>query len=371
MNFTRSGKFSRTSTTTNTTTNETLSTYGYYGSSVIYTASGGDTTLTGSAANEAFIYDLTLSGTNALRFSGFDTFDAGGGDDIMDFTVRPANAGHEYGTDATVYGGLGNDVIWTAGSHLANVYGDNGDIAGTSGSPVIGGNDRIDASAASATSFIYGDANKVSNYVGGNDTIVGSAYTDQLSGDVMVAGNGFVGGNDVIFAGGGGWDALDGDAIYIGDGSDTVTAVCGNDTLHGSSDSDSLVGDASAIQSAGQVQFGNDIIDGAGGDDYLFGDTADLGNKGTTVIGGNDTFVFQPNSGADTIFDFGQSAGSTYGDDLIDVSAYGYTSFASLNISGNGTDSVVVNFGGGNQVTVQNLTNTPLTLSASDFIFAS
>ncbi|MBS7539557.1 hypothetical protein, partial [Ancylobacter lacus] len=95
MNFTRSGKFTRTSTTTNTTTNETLSTYGYYGSSVIYTADSFKI-LSGSDANEAFIYDLTLSGTNALRFSGFMLFDAGGGDDIMDFTVRPANAGHEY-----------------------------------------------------------------------------------------------------------------------------------------------------------------------------------------------------------------------------------------------------------------------------------
>ncbi|MBS7541446.1 hypothetical protein [Ancylobacter lacus] len=131
MLFTRSGKFNRTSSTTNTTTGQVLSTYGFYGSSVIYTASGGDTTLTGSTENEAFIYDLTLNGTNALRFSGFTAFDAGAGDDIMDFTVRPANAGNEYATDATLSGGLGNDVIWTAGSHLKTVHGDVATLSGT------------------------------------------------------------------------------------------------------------------------------------------------------------------------------------------------------------------------------------------------
>ncbi|MBS7537765.1 calcium-binding protein [Ancylobacter lacus] len=501
MQFTRSGKFSRASTTTNTTTNQTLSTTGFYGSSVIYTASGGDTTLTGSDANEAFIYDLTLSGTNALRFSGFTAFDAGAGDDIIDFTVRPANAGHEYATDATIYGGLGNDVIWTAGSHLGAVFGDNVTIAGTSASDLVqGGNDIIDASAATVGTAVIGDGYYMSWAKGGNDTITGSAGNDTLYGDGSrlasddtssafggddvlrggagkdtLYGDGYnlgygtsstaVGGNDTLYAGtgteadmlygdgsylcvgagstatggndtlygndggnslygdvgslgygrnttatggndtvhaGGGADTLYGDAnvfgygngstvkggidtLYGEDGDDTiygdgkacgsgtnvVTATGGGDTLHGGAGADILVGDAESVAAKASLTCGNDRLDGGTGNDKLYGDVSGTIITGGKVTGGNDTFVFEPNSGADTIYDFGQTAGSSTGDDLIDVSAYGYTSFSGLSITGNGTASVVVNFGSGNSVTVQNKANTALTLSASDFVFAA
>ncbi|MBS7540582.1 calcium-binding protein [Ancylobacter lacus] len=501
MQFTRSGRFSRTSTTTNTTTNQTLSTYGFYGSSVIYTATDSDTTLTGSDANEAFIYDLTLSGSNALRFSGFTAFDAGAGDDIIDFTVRPANAGHEYATDATIYGGLGNDVIWTAGSHLAPVYGDNVTMAGTSASDLVqGGNDIIDASAATVGTAVIGDGFYLSWAKGGNDTLTGSASDDTLYGDggrlaytasssafggddVLRGGAGkdtlygdgnllgygasstAVGGNDTLYAGtgteadmlygdgsylcngtgstatggndtlygndggnplygdggtlgfgrnatatggndtvyaGGGADTLFGDAnafgfsagstvkggadtLYGEDGDDTiygdgkacgnlanvVTATGGGDTLHGGAGADILVGDADSVTAKASLTCGNDRLDGGTGNDKLYGDVSGTITAGGVVTGGNDTFVFQPGSGADTIYDFGQVAGSSTGDDLIDVSAYGYTSFAGLSITGNGTAAVVVDFGGGNSVTVQNRANTALTLDASDFVFAA
>ncbi|MBS7541447.1 calcium-binding protein [Ancylobacter lacus] len=501
MQFTRSGKFSRASTTTNTTTNQTLSTTGFYGSSVIYTASGGDTTLTGSDANEAFIYDLTLSGTNALRFSGFETFDAGGGDDIMDFTVRPANAGHEYATYASVYGGLGNDVIWTAGSHIYEVYGDNRAMIGTSASDLVqGGNDIIDLSAATATTTTYGDGYNLSWAKGGNDTITGSgasdviygdggslasddgssafggddaieggAGNDWLYGDAIRLANGYgttaTGGNDRLYAGtgtdgdtlygdgqdfangtsstaiggddalygndgdnslygdgeqfsngdnskstggndivlgGGGNDLIFGDADYFGeangttvkggddslageDGNDTiygdarsvgygsiqVTATGGADMLFGGAGTDILIGDVASVAGGVTLTCGNDRLDGGTGDDKLYGDVSGSISGGGVVIGGNDTFVFQPNSGADTIYDFGQVAGSSTGDDLIDVSAYGYSSFGELNITGNGTSTVTIDFGGGNSVKVQNKANTALTLDASDFIFGA
>ncbi|MBS7540579.1 hypothetical protein [Ancylobacter lacus] len=379
VQFTRSGKFNRTSTTTNTTTNETLSTYGYYGSSGIYTA-GADTTLTGSSFNEAFIYDLTLSGTNALRFSGFTSFDAGAGDDIMDFTVRPANAGHEYGTDATLYGGLGNDVIWTAGSHLTQLYGDDHDVAGTNGSPVVGGNDRIDASAATAASIIYGDAYTASYFIGGNDTITGSSLSgDSLCGDVQIAGNGFVGGNDTLFTGGssggagGSGQVLVGDAALIGNGTDTTDVVCGNDALHDDATGSLLIGDAMYLQSPGTIQGGNDVLDGGGGDDMLVGDYGGWsGTVITAIFGGNDTFVFQPGSGNDTIEDFGQATNSSNGQDQIDVSAYGITSFAQLNISDNGSKAATITFGGGNSVTVKNtIWDQDITLTDLSFIFAT
>ncbi|MBS7538695.1 calcium-binding protein [Ancylobacter lacus] len=500
MQFTRSGKFSRTSITTNTTTNETLSTYGFYGSSVIYTATSSDKTLTGSNANEAFIYDLTLSGTNALRFSGFTSFDAGAGDDIMDFTVRPANAGNEYATDATLSGGLGNDVIWTAGSHLKTVYGDTNTVVGTSASDLVqGGNDIIDLSAATVATTAYGDGYFMAWARGGNDTITGSASNDAiygdgrsmatdngssafggddilrggagkdtLYGDANVLGNGesttTVGGNDTLYAGtgtesdvlygdagslgygvsstatggndtlygndgnnlfvgdgsqlgyglnatatggndtvyaGGGIDTLYGDGYYFAvrsgstakggadtlygeDGDDTIygdgvqfgngstcVSVGGGDTLYGGAGADTLVGDGGTVFLNASLTCGNDRLDGGTGDDKLYGDVSGTIDADTTVIGGNDTFVFQPGSGADTIYDFGQVAGSGTGDDLIDVSAYGYSSFGELNVTGNGTSTVTIDFGSGNSVTVQNRANTALTLDASDFVFGA
>ncbi len=470
VQFTRSGKFSRTSTTTNTTTGEVLSTYGYYGSSVIYTAAGGDTTLSGSAENEAFIYDLTLSGTNALRFSGFTVFDAGAGDDIMDFTVRTANAGSPYATAATLYGGLGNDVIWTAGSNLGVIYGDDATMAGTSGNETIGGADTINLAAATAAATVYADGSDLSwakggadsvtasgaNDViygdayrlgltasstawGGNDTIYGGAGRDSIYGDAygMAVGNGSsaYGGNDILYGGTASTPGTDPDAIYgeayqmatisnakawggddtiygsngsdtylIGDGrimatganssvtggNDTIygqggndglygdgltlgsttnasTIVCGNDKLYGGIGADTLVGDADTAYSASTVTCGNDILDGGAGNDKLYGDISTRADG--ALIGGDDTFVFQPGSGADTIYDF--SSGGSRGDDLIDVSAYGYTSFSELTITNNNTATVTVNFGDGNSVAVKNYQNTSLTLTASDFIFAA
>ncbi len=509
MQFTRSGKFSRTSSTTNTTTLQTLSTYGFYGSSVIYTGSASDPILTGSAENEAFIYDLTLSGTNALRFSGFTAFDAGAGDDIMDFTVRTANAGHEYdpGANVTLFGGLGNDVIWTAGSRFTRVYGDNETMAGSSASDlVLGGNDTIDLSAATVGTATYGDGFYLSWAKGGNDTLTGTnTNPDTLYGDAarlgQVANSQTTGGNDLLY-GKAGADTLYGDALYLGyasgttviGGNDTLyaydatttgtetdtllgdgnyigfaggsTVLAGNDTLYGSdgannllgdgsffgygsistvtggddtiygrggadkiygdganasanaagvkatggsdtlygddggdslfgdfvavgsatansqlfggndslyggADNDTLYGDAGSVTAKATLTCGNDRLDGGTGTDDLYGDVSGTINTGAVVTGGNDTFVFQPGSGTDTIYDFGQVAGSTTGDDLIDVSAYGTTSFAGLTLTNNGTATVTIDFGSGNSVAVRNKANTALTLDASDFIFAA
>ncbi|MBS7540581.1 calcium-binding protein [Ancylobacter lacus] len=505
MEFTRSGKFNRTSTTTNTTTNETLSTYGFYGSALIYTATSTDKTLNGSDENEAFIYDLTLNGTNALRFSGFTDFNAGGGDDIMDFTVRPANVGKEYATTAKVSGGLGNDVIWTAGAKLTIVYGDYQTMSGSSSTDMVqGGNDIIDLSAATAATTTYGDGATLNWAKGGNDTITGTKAGEYLYGDGGMAtlanatatggddiiygkagadniyGEGVglanisgatgataIGGNDILYAydattigtdadniygdaanmavqssttviggndgiygsnggnmlygdgttvasgtdstftggadtiyGRGGGDSIYGDGfsgatasgskatggndiLYGDDGDDAIygdfsnvghltlssTASGGNDSLYGGAGADSLVGDAGGTRAGLTMTCGNDRLDGGAGNDQLYGDISTTASG--TITGGNDTFVFQPGSGADTIFDFGQSAGSATGDDLIDVSAYGYTSFADLTISNNGTATVTVTFSGSNSVKVQNKANTALTLDASDFIFAA
>ncbi|MBS7540585.1 hypothetical protein KHC27_16765 [Ancylobacter lacus] len=212
---------------------------------------------------------------------------------------------------------------------------------------------------------------------GGADTIHGQGGNDTIYGDGRTMGSPnssvTLGGADTLY-GDAGQDTIYGDALRFGGFSNNTTnasVTAGNDTLYGGADNDGLVGDGGDVYKGVTLTCGNDRLDGGAGDDKLYGDISNSINSGASVTGGNDTFVFQPGSGADTIYDFGQVAGSGTGDDLIDVSAYGYSSFGELNVSGNGTATVTVDFGGGNSVTVQNKANTALTLDASDFIFGA
>ncbi len=407
MQFLATGKFSKTSTATNGATAATLSLYGTYGSGAIYTATSSDKTLTGTAGNDAFIYDLTLSGNNALRFSGFTTFDLGAGDDFVDFTTSAANAASPYATQATVWGGSGNDTIW-GGGKATTVYGDIYSLDGPAGSPIQGGNDVIDMRgvASGTASTVYGDGLGVQNgrggndtitlgagggavrgdsyyfatsanvtSYGGNDTITATAGTTYIYGEAQLVGTGAsstaICGGDVVY-GGTGTDNIFGDASTLGGGGGTALTVGGNDILHGGAGNDKIYGDAydTTAATGGVVKGGNDVIDGGTGDDSLWGDVRTINGTGS-FTGGNDTFVFQPGSGHDTIYDFGNGTDTRTGTDKIDVSAYGIHSLAGLTITNNGSSAVTVAFDSGNNVVVKTYDNTALTLTASDFKFAA
>jgi len=77
-----------------------------------------------------------------------------------------------------------------------------------------------------------------------------------------------------------------------------------------------------------------------------------------------DTFVFGPGSGTDFTYDFRQSD-----HDKIDVSAYGFDDISDLTITGiNGDADTLIDFGGGNSVTLLDFDHTLLT--TSDFKFS-
>src|SRR5690606_13815752 len=109
-------------------------------------------------------------------------------------------------------------------------------------------------------------------------------------------------------------------------------------TLTGSASGNWLLGGA-----------GNDTIDGGAGNDVLFGEA------------GSDTFVFGTGSGADVIGEF------LHGEDQIDISAYGFSSFAELANSFHqvGADGAI-DLGGGNLIVLHNVTMS--TLDAGDFV---
>ncbi|WGF87758.1 calcium-binding protein [Marinivivus vitaminiproducens] len=348
MEFTTTGTFGRTSTITHPDTGEIVSLAGKAGSGAILEATD-DTLLTGdsnaSNPDDAIIYDLTLGGENALRFTGFTSFDLGEGDDVLDLSVRPANAEHAYDLAVFAVGGEGDDVLWsgTGSDTLA------GDVE-VIGDGDVGGDDWIDGGAGG--DLVLGDADTIeAGGRGGQDRVDGGVGDDILVGDAnFVRG---AGGGDTM-TGGAGDDALVGDGLE-------VEGVGGDDTLEGGEGADTLFGDGSIL--GVDAKGGNDVLDGGAGDDILVGDGG-VFDEETNAEGGDDVFVFGPGGGQDIILDFG------FGNDTLDVSAWDFAAFEDVTIDGNGTEAVQVVFDDEASVIVTNAEATPITLSADDFLFA-
>ncbi|MBR0873901.1 M10 family metallopeptidase C-terminal domain-containing protein [Bradyrhizobium tropiciagri] len=107
----------------------------------------------------------------------------------------------------------------------------------------------------------------------------------------------------------------------------------------GGSGSDTLTGNAMA-----------NVLDGRAGNDTLKGG------------GGNDRFVFAPHYGADTVLDFVAGA---HTDDRVDLNAFHLTLVAALSHASQSGADTLLNFGGGDVMTLKNVTKTALT--ADDF----
>lgn len=105
---------------------------------------------------------------------------------------------------------------------------------------------------------------------------------------------------------------------------------------------------------------------GGGDDIFVAGKGGSL--SGTLTLGdGNDLIVFEKDGGSLTVADFVAGAGT---DDVIDVSAFGFHSFAELmtHASQSGSD-LILNLGGKDQIILENVNLGAL--NADDFSFAS
>ena len=213
--------------------------------------------------------------------------------------------------------------------------------------------DNVEFASVVGDAVIRGGAG--SNYVvgdGGNQNIILGEGDDTLFGS---------GGNDLI-----GSEA----------GSDQLYGNTGQDTVQGGAENDSAFGGQDADQVSGQS--GDDRVYGNKGDDQVFGGTGNdsvYGGQGDdTVRGGDgddalfgnlgaDTFVVTSNAGADTIADFAA------GEDVIQLSEFGFTSYADIEgrIFDVGGNAVIDLDGRGSSIT---LTGTaPASLAARDFAF--
>lgn len=374
MLFITNGTFNAASKVVNPQTHEVFSIAGKRGSSTVFTADDDDRMLSGDSHatnhHDAIIYDLTLGGTSALRLSGFNHFLLGEGNDVLDLTSRSGHAAYDYGerydpngftTDLVVDAGSGDDVVWTGASNDFVVGDEHNPF--TAPALAVGGDDAIDGGAGN--DYIFGDVYDGGPFTAGDDVLAGGAGRDRIFGEAFHTSGGLVAGNDEL-RGGSGADQLYGDVYIISGLSSGQSLTFGDDKLYGGAGNDQLYGDFDArISDAGTFHGGDDRLVGGAGDDTLYGDSSNV--TSSVVIGGADVFVFANGDGQDVIGDFGRGA------DRIDVSAFGFTSFAEVSnlITYNGAHNVAtIAFDADDSITVNQYAQASFTLSDADFIFA-
>ena len=257
------------------------------------------------------------------------------------------------------------------------------DIYGSASSDTITG-------SAMADSLIGGDGDDVLSGLDGRDIFIGGNGNDRLIGglgddlyrleDVHQAGplaSDFAF-DTVVEAAGGGTDTISitrvrDAAKYVlpenvengrlfGTGAFELTGNALDNLLTGNADTNRLLGmqgndtisggDGKDIIGGGS---GNDLLDGGNGNDKVSGgggkDNVTGGTGNDTLTGGvaADIFVFEPGSGIDIITDFKDTG--LAGDDAIFVVAYGFSGIGDIGRSASG-DDLVLDFGGGNTVTI-------------------
>jgi hypothetical protein len=139
--------------------------------------------------------------------------------------------------------------------------------------------------------------------------------------------------------------------LFAGTSSDdTLNGTAADDTINGAAGNDSLKGGA-----------GNDTLNAGAGNDVLSGG---VGNDALNGGSGSDTFVIAPGGGADTVSDFSRPEG-----DRIDVrTILNVHSLADIGARATQAGAnTVVNFGGGDSLTLANIDKS--SLLGSDFMF--
>ncbi|MFN0193584.1 MAG: calcium-binding protein [Aestuariivirga sp.] len=315
---------------------------------------GGDDRVLGAVSDRSAI----LSGdAYAVRADGVLT----GGNDIVDdhnnvsFFSYVSGDAHLLLRFGSVFGG---DDDLTAGGLFGYGAGDVYQIAGNNVF-LRGGNDFIGGRQLTFGGDVYTiDSDATSIVVnGGADRITGGNLNDLVGGDVFrrLAGAGgvfpsgtFTGGIDII-NGGAGDDRLFGElaqgslAGFTG-GNDRLTGGLGNDLLFGQTGDDALAGNEDNDALNGGP--GADVLNGGTGNDILVGSTD---NDRLAGAAGLDRFVFAPGSDVDVILDFEDA--NLAGDDIIDVTGYNFASAAAIGKTASG-NNLILNFGGGNTVTI-------------------
>jgi len=335
------------------------------------TAGATVTTTTSTSAQTGA--DLLNSVENIIGSQGGDSIivngavnviDGQGGDDLI-------NAG---GAADTILGGAGNDIL-TGGTGadivsggadndtINYLFGDGADtVDGGAGSDTL--NITVVAAVAAQTLDVIYNGSSLTNFEGGTVVNVESV-TANLNG----------GTDTLTYAG-----TIVGVSVDLGAGTasgftsvaniENVTGGTGNDALTGDGGVNTLNGGAGTGIDTLDGGLGNDSLLGGGGNDILIGGGDNDGMNGGA---GNDTFVLSAGFGADIVTGF--DANATGGQDLIDISAYGFTA---ADVGATAAFAVFVEIVGTNTVVhigADTITLTGVTgvgansIAAADFIF--
>ena len=306
---------------------------------------GGDDNLSGGNGNDI------LNGAD-----GLDTLRGGNGDDRL-----IGGAGEDF-----LSGGSGNDTL-IGGSQNDVLAGNSGNdvLFGGNGADTLNGGGGVDVlRGENGGDTLLGNAGRDILFGGtGSDDLFGNRDSDQLYGeegnDELFGGGGgdtLVGGqNNDILRGNSGRDRLFGDEgrdeLFGGDADDVLLGGSGDDTLLGGRGRDQLLGGT-----------GNDSLNGGGFSDILNGQE---GNDTYTGGSGEDQFFFQANHGADRILDFQDNQDTLLIDDILWAGAGTLTVSQVLSTFGSVSGgNTVLDFGGGNSITIEGVTS--LSLLAND-----
>ncbi len=328
---------------------------------IIPPGNSGNDSLRGTAGNDVIFWDfqslslisvsLSLLTRHGLPSAGaanvIERFDLGNGNDIINLTYNagglvPPSPG-PYTADALIYGGSGNDVVWSgAGNDV--LFGDAGRdwLDGGAGNDTIyGGGGRDSLVGGSGDDTIYGDGGAESLIGGsGDDTLFASDGVAMISGgdgadliQLASADSGyvlssFVSGDDnandgadlVLTSGvyssltvalGGGSDDFIGSSSLGGANRDIVSGESGDDLI-ATHEGDDLIfgGDGDDVLWGGA---GSDVIYGGAGDDVIY---MELGGNNVSYGGSGEDiwYMFRNDGTGNQIYDSvreGQPASNT------------------------------------------------------------
>lgn len=270
------------------------------------------------------------------RGTVIENYIAGHGNDLINGNSSANSIRGGDGHD-TIYGGSGADRL------RGNAQGD--ELLGlTGGDSLYGGNAHDTVSGNDGNDLLFGGAGNDSLYGGlaqdkvhggdGDDLLWGQDGGDTLRGDA---------GDDIIFGhvgndlvqGGDGDDDINGgqgfDTLYSGNGHDTIIGLQGDDKIGGGAGDDMLIGSG-----------GNDTLKGGGGDDTLNGGT------------GADHFIF--GAGQDRILQFQNDLDTLVIDSTILADGVDTVQDV-LDLAMVSGGELVIDFGGGNVLSIENFGN--------------
>lgn len=297
------------------------------------------------------------NGGNVYSYNGAslaETIWDGGGNDTLTSAAYSGTAVLDLREGPNYWSVIGESFIWNAfGANIENAE-------SGSGHDVLYGNDLANIlTSSSGNDRLYGEAGSDSMYGGqGNDSLYGGNDSDLIRG------------------------GKDNDTINGNQGSDTIYGDIGNDSVRGGKEADFVQGNDGADYVYGDL--GNDTVRGGKGADVLYGgrdsdllygdlgrDTlyGDLGDD--TLDGGEDAdlYNFRSGSGNDVITRFdlpGSGAGDVIGlESNLNGSGITSTAAALAAVSYAGGDAIL-DLGGGNSVTIDNIAVDGLT--ESDFL---